>query len=147
MPHCLAMFLKVFSTTQVIQDPADAKTLGLAGKSVGQPGPAMEKRNVFSLFRMFLKRQGGQSALQALVKQVETEGAAAEVGTAPRAAAEGVLDAYEVQLLLKKVIQWQRIWSDACNNCEENFTLRRSGNLTGHIRRLEPRGADVCRHG
>ena len=57
----------------------------------------MEKRNIFSLFRMWLKRQGGQAALQALVQ--ETQASDGRGGSK----VEGVLDPYEVQQLLMKV--------------------------------------------
>jgi len=50
--------------SQVVLDPVDTRSLGGTGKAVGQPavtgGPAMEKRNIFSLFRIWIRRQGGQ---------------------------------------------------------------------------------------
>ena len=89
-----------------------AHATGNIGKAVGQPssgpGPAMEKRNIFSLFRIWLGRQGGQAALQALVKEADARGegaAAAASGSigVDSGKADGALDLYEVQQLLMKV--------------------------------------------
>ena len=66
----------------------------------------MEKRNIFSLFRIWLKRQGGQAALQALVQEAE-----AGVQGREGSKADGTLDPYEVQQLLKKV--WHTTWIPA----------------------------------
>eukprot|EP00798_Chlamydomonas_sp_ICE-L_P030501 gene30501-35521_t len=68
---------------------------GRKGISVGATGagtgPSMEKRNIFGLFRVWLKKQGGQSQLAALIKSVDASG-------------DGNLDMYEVQALLRKAV-------------------------------------------
>jgi hypothetical protein len=50
----------------------------------------MEKRNVFGLFRMWLKKLGGMAALKALVEQVDSS-------------SDGLMDMYEVLAMLRKV--------------------------------------------
>ncbi len=50
----------------------------------------MEKRNIFALFRIWLKRQGGQGTLRALLEQMDGSG-------------DGKLDMNEVLGLLQKV--------------------------------------------
>ena len=120
---------------KVSSDPADAKSLGGTGRAVGQPGgaggPAMEKRNIFSLFRVWIRCQGGQvrqhkvdrnypptfhygiisvevnasqAALMDLVQEIDKGGGAVGGEGGPGGKGKnGTLDVYEVQQLLKKV--------------------------------------------
>ncbi|GAX84998.1 hypothetical protein CEUSTIGMA_g12419.t1 [Chlamydomonas eustigma] len=67
----------------------------------------MEKRNVFGLFRMWLKRQGSQATLQALIQQTETEASTSGKGqsiSGGGGSPDGTLDLYELQQLLRKAI-------------------------------------------
>ncbi len=84
---------------------------GRTGPSVGS-GPIMEKRNIFGLFRIWLKRQGGQAALKALIQSADGTAAGAGAGQeqpegggggGAGASGDGKLDLYEVQKLLRKV--------------------------------------------
>lgn len=68
--------------------PYQAKKEAAAPAEAAVPG--LEKRNVFTLFRAWLRREGGESALARIMQQVDTQ-------------ADGVLDMYEVLALLRKV--------------------------------------------
>lgn len=109
-PRCLPS--APHATPGATRSAGGAAAAGAAGgEAGGGSGPAMEKRNIFSLFRLWLNRQGGSAALQALVAQADTGSGGGTAQGGATGAGDGLLDIGEVQQLLMKVgvkIEWAR---------------------------------------
>ena len=108
-PRCLPS--APHATPGATRSAGGAAVCAAGGEAGGGSGPAMEKRNIFSLFRLWLNRQGGSAALQALVAQADTGSGGGMAQGGATGAGDGLLDIGEVQQLLMKVgirMEWAR---------------------------------------